>query len=56
MELLKISGVSIRIHPTFLLVLVVYGVLGLAAQALLVFALVLGHELGASFDGESVWL
>jgi len=45
MELLKISGVSIRIHPTFLVVLVVYGVLGLAAQALLVFSLVLGHEL-----------
>ena len=45
MELLKIYGVSIRVHPTFLLVLVVYGVLGLAAQALLVFTLVLGHEL-----------
>jgi len=45
MELLKISGVSIRIHPTFLIVLVIYGVLGLAAQALLVFSLVLGHEL-----------
>ncbi|MDR3600005.1 MAG: M50 family metallopeptidase [Desulfosporosinus sp.] len=45
MELLKISGVSIRIHPTFLLALVVYGVLGLAAQALLIFSLVLGHEL-----------
>ena len=45
MELLKISGVSIRIHPTFLLVLILYGVLGLAAQALLVFALVVGHEL-----------
>ena len=45
MELVKIYGVSIRIHPTFLLVLVVYGVLGLAAQALLVFSLVLGHEL-----------
>jgi stage IV sporulation protein FB len=45
MELLRVSGVSIRIHPTFLLVLVVYGVLGLAAQALLVFSLVLGHEL-----------
>ena len=45
MELLKIAGVSIRVHPTFLLVLVVYGVLGLAAQALLVFTLVLGHEL-----------
>jgi len=45
MELVKISGVSIRIHPTFLLVLVVYGVLGLMAQALLVFGLVLCHEL-----------
>jgi stage IV sporulation protein FB len=45
MELVKISGVSIRIHPTFLLVLVVYGVLGLAAQALLVFGLVFCHEL-----------
>ena len=45
MELAKINGVSLRIHPTFLLVLVVYGVLGLAAQALLVFSLVLGHEL-----------
>ncbi|HUX47135.1 MAG TPA: M50 family metallopeptidase [Desulfosporosinus sp.] len=45
MELVKIYGVSLRIHPTFLLVLVVYGVLGLAAQALLVFGLVFFHEL-----------
>lgn len=45
MELIKISGVSLRIHPTFLLVLAVYGVLGLAAQALLVFGLVFCHEL-----------
>lgn len=45
MELLKLFGVSIRIHPSFLVVLFLYGVLGLAAQALLVFALVLGHEL-----------
>lgn len=45
MELAKVAGMSIRIHPTFLLVLVLYGVLGLAAQALLVFALVVGHEL-----------
>lgn len=45
MELVKLYGVSIRIHPTFLLVLLLYGVLGLAAQALLVFTLVLGHEL-----------
>lgn len=45
MELIKISGVSLRIHPTFLMALVVYGVLGLAAQALLVFGLVFCHEL-----------
>lgn len=45
LEIMKIFGVSLRLHPTFLLVLVLYGVLGLAAQALLVFALVLGHEL-----------
>lgn len=45
MELAKVNGVSIRIHPTFLLVLVVYGALGLLAQALLIFSLVLGHEL-----------
>lgn len=45
MQLVKISGVSIRIHPTFLVVLLLYGVLGLAAQALLVFTLVVGHEL-----------
>ena len=45
MEFLKISGVSVRIHPTFLLVLVVYGVLGLVAQALLIFGLVFCHEL-----------
>ncbi|EHQ91881.1 M50 family metallopeptidase [Desulfosporosinus youngiae] len=45
MELFKLSGVSIRIHPSFLVVLLLYGVLGLAAQALLVFTLVLGHEL-----------
>lgn len=45
MELAKVNGMSLRIHPTFLLVLLVYGVLGQIAQALLVFSLVLGHEL-----------
>jgi len=45
MELLKISGVSLKIHPTFLLVLIAYGVLGLAAQALVVFGLVFCHEM-----------
>ena len=46
LELLKIFGVSLRIHPTFLVVLAIYGVLGLATQALLVFGLVVLHELG----------
>ena len=45
MQLVNISGVSIRIHPTFLIVLVAYGILGLAAQAFLVFGLVFCHEL-----------
>lgn len=45
MQLVKISGVSINVHPTFLLVLVGYGVLGLAPQALVVFSLVFCHEL-----------
>ena len=45
MQLVKISGVSIRIHPTFLVVLILYGFLGLAAQAFLVFGLVFCHEL-----------
>lgn len=45
MELMKLSGVSIKVHPTFLLVLFLYAVLGLAAQAFLIFALVVAHEL-----------
>lgn len=45
MELVKISGVSLRIHPTLLVLLAVYGVLGLATQVLLVFSLVFCHEL-----------
>ncbi|MGC7869989.1 M50 family metallopeptidase [Desulfosporosinus sp. SYSU MS00001] len=45
MELFKVFGISLRIHPTFFLFMAIYGVLGLVAQALLIFALVLGHEL-----------
>ena len=45
MELAKIYGVSIRLHPAFLVVLLLYAILGLAVQALIVFALVIGHEL-----------
>jgi stage IV sporulation protein FB len=44
-EVLSIRGLSIRVHPTFLLVLLAYGALGLITQALLIFALVIGHEL-----------
>ncbi len=45
MEIAKIQGISLKIHPTFWLVLVAYGALGLFTQALLVFLLVIGHEL-----------
>lgn len=45
MDIGKLGGVAFRVHPTFLLVLAIYGVLGLFAQALVVFALVVGHEL-----------
>lgn len=45
MEVVNTRGLSIRVHPTFLLVLLAYGALGLITQALLIFALVIGHEL-----------
>ncbi|NMA68008.1 MAG: peptidase M50 [Desulfitobacterium sp.] len=45
MEIARIRGVSLKIHPTFWLVLLVYGALGLFSQALLIFLLVIGHEL-----------
>lgn len=53
MEIAKVYGVSVRIHPTFLIVMVLYAVLGLAAQALLVFALVVGHELAHLFTARA---
>lgn len=37
-------GIRLGVHPAFLAVLGIYAVLGLGAQALLVFALVIGHE------------
>lgn len=45
MEIARIQGLSIKVHPTFWLVLLAYGVLGLIPQALLIFFLVIGHEL-----------
>lgn len=45
MEVAHFKGLSIKVHPTFLLVLVAYGALGLITQALLIFLLVIGHEL-----------
>ncbi|GAB6173225.1 M50 family metallopeptidase [Paradesulfitobacterium aromaticivorans] len=44
MEVGKIAGIQVRIHPSLLIMLALFGVLGLLAQALMVFALVLGHE------------
>lgn len=37
-------GIRLGVHPAFLAVLGIYAVLGLGAQALLVFVLVIGHE------------
>lgn len=45
MEIVRIQGLSIKVHPTFWLVLLAYGVLGLFTQALIIFLLVIGHEL-----------
>lgn len=45
MEVARFKGLSIKVHPTFLLVIVAYGALGLITQALLIFLLVIGHEL-----------
>lgn len=45
MEVASFRGLSVKVHPTFLLILVAYGVLGLLTQALLIFLLVIGHEL-----------
>ncbi|AHF07918.1 M50 family metallopeptidase [Desulfitobacterium metallireducens] len=53
MEVLRLRGLSIRVHPTFLLVLVAYGVLGLITQALFIFALVIGHELAHLFTAKA---
>jgi len=45
MEIVRFKGISIKVHPTFWLVLLAYGILGLFTQALLIFLLVIGHEL-----------
>lgn len=45
MEIARVRGLSIKVHPTFLIVLIAYGALGLVTQALLIFTLVIGHEL-----------
>ncbi|MHB8125930.1 MAG: M50 family metallopeptidase [Desulfitobacteriaceae bacterium] len=44
MEIGKVTGVSIKIHPSLLLLLGVYALLGLLPEALLAFGLVVGHE------------
>ncbi|MDD2233857.1 MAG: M50 family metallopeptidase [Desulfitobacteriaceae bacterium] len=45
MEIGKVTGVSIRMHPGFLLLLGVYALFGLLPEAMLAFGLVLGHEI-----------
>lgn len=45
MEVARFRGLSVKVHPSFLLILAAYGVLGLLTQALLIFLLVIGHEL-----------
>lgn len=45
MEIVQIRGLSIKVHPTFFIILAAYGALGLITQALLIFTLVIGHEL-----------
>lgn len=40
----NVRGIRIRLHPAFLAVMGLYMILGLGAQALLIFTLVIGHE------------
>lgn len=44
MEIGKVTGVSIKIHPSLLLLLGLYALFGLLPEALLAFGLVVGHE------------
>jgi stage IV sporulation protein FB len=45
LEIGKVAGVSIKIHPGFLLLLGTYALFGLLPEAVLAFSLVIGHEL-----------
>lgn len=49
----KIAGMELRIHPSLLLMLALFGALGLLVQALMVFALVLGHEAAHLLTGKA---
>jgi stage IV sporulation protein FB len=45
LEIGKVAGVSIKIHPGFLLLLGTYALFGLLPEAVLAFSLVIGHEI-----------
>ncbi len=53
LEIGKVAGVSIRIHPGFLLLLVISAFLGLLPQVIMAFALVLGHETAHLFVAKA---
>lgn len=49
----KIKGIQLKIHPTFLALVVLLGVSGLAAKGLLVFTLVILHEIAHTLAARS---
>ncbi|MDA8228154.1 MAG: M50 family metallopeptidase [Desulfitobacterium hafniense] len=53
MHIARVGGLSIKIHPAFILVLILYAALGLIPQAVLVFGLVIGHELAHLFAAKA---
>ena len=53
MEIGRLGGIALRVHPTFLLVLAIYGFLGLFSQVIAVFVLVAGHELAHLLAAKS---
>ncbi|WP_240983241.1 M50 family metallopeptidase [Acididesulfobacillus acetoxydans] len=53
MQVGTIGGVQLKVHPTFFVMLAFYWVLGLGPQALLVFALVIGHETAHVLVGKA---
>ena len=48
MKLVKVKGIQIILNDYFILLLLAYGMLGVFSHVLLVFAVVLSHELSHS--------